>query len=75
MAFAAKDVVNFWSNGYAWGMCEQRSNNDSVDVGLTVYYGELSLSRFELKEYGEISFDKPQTIKAKESGSWHIKAL
>ena len=75
MIFAAVDGVHFWSNGYAWGTCDQRSNNGGVDVQLTVGHGELTLSRFELKEYGEVTFDTPQNIKAKGSASWHIKAL
>ena len=73
MTFAARDGIHFWSNGYAWGTCEQRSNNGSIDVGLTVKHGELNLSRFELKECGEVTFDTPQIIHAKESVSWLIE--
>ena len=73
MTLAPKDGVHFWSNGYAWGTCEQKSNNGGVDVELTVGHGELNLSRFELKEYGEVSFDTAQIIKEKETASWHIK--
>jgi non-lysosomal glucosylceramidase len=73
MIFAAKDGVHFWSNGYAWGTCEQRFENSAVDVGLTVKHGELILNRFALKEYGEVTFDTPQTIQKKESVSWSIE--
>ena len=73
MTFTAKDGVHFWSNGYSWGTCEQRFKNGGVDVGLTVKQGELSLSRFALKEYGEVTFDTPQIIHAKESVSWLIE--
>lgn len=73
MTFTAKDGVYFWSNGYAWGTCEQRFENDSVDVVITVKHGDLSLNRFALKEYGEVTFDTPQKIHAKESASWLIE--
>jgi len=72
MTFAAKNGIHFWSNGYAWGICEQHSNDNSIDVKLKVQYGELILSRLELKGYGDVEFDRVQIIQEKNSVSLTI---
>jgi uncharacterized protein (DUF608 family) len=72
MSFAAKDGRHFWSNGYAWGVCEQRSSAKGVTVKLSVLGGALSLKRFVLTGAGEVVFDRSKTIRRGQLVSFKI---
>jgi non-lysosomal glucosylceramidase len=66
LEFAASDQpsTHFWSNGYAWGTCQQIPNSAGVEVEVRVLYGSLNLRELSLKGCGEITFDAVQTITA-----------
>jgi len=66
MTFAAQDGTFFWSNGYAWGNCSLGRSGGRTHVALSVLHGNLSLSRFVLRGFGEVRFDSPQSVKAGE---------
>ena len=66
MTFAAQDGTFFWSNGYAWGSCSLGRENNDVRVELSVLHGELNLSRFTLRRFGDVQFDKTLLMKAGE---------
>ncbi len=69
MKFAAsrKRVKWFWSNGRAWGTCEQRPGRGGVQVMLNVLHGELSLRKFTLTGCGEVSWGKAKQVGAGQS--------
>jgi hypothetical protein len=73
MTFAAKDGMFFWSNGYAWGSCSLKQSASSMDVELSVLQGELSLSGFTLRGFGQASFEEPLRIKADEIIKFKVK--
>jgi len=62
MTFAARSGSHFWSNGSAWGICRQSSQNGSTSVELEVLSGSVELSRFTLTGANQISFDPPAVI-------------
>jgi len=64
MTFAAQKGTFFWSNGYAWGSCSIKRTTAGMKVELSVLHGELGLSKFILRRFGEIQFDKTLLIKA-----------
>jgi len=64
MTFAAQDSSFFWSNGYAWGICSLEKRKKNVQVELSVLHGQLPLSRFILRQFGDRQFDKTLLIKA-----------
>ncbi|MHC4791120.1 MAG: GH116 family glycosyl hydrolase, partial [Planctomycetota bacterium] len=66
MTFANKNGTFFWSNGYAWGSCSLKIPSKTImtEVELSVLGGELNLSKFTLREFGQKQFDKPMQIKA-----------
>ncbi|GAG22988.1 unnamed protein product [marine sediment metagenome] len=68
MTFAAQDGSFFWSNGYAWGTCSLKKRKKDVQVELSVLYGQLSLSKFVLRNFGNREFDPDESglIKAGE---------
>jgi non-lysosomal glucosylceramidase len=63
MTFAARDGNYFWSNGYAWGSCSLKRSRSDIKVELSVLHGQLHLSRFILRKFGERRFDKILIIK------------
>jgi non-lysosomal glucosylceramidase len=64
MTFAAQDGEFFWSNGYAWGTCSLKKTRKDIKVELSVLHGQLPLSKFILRNFGDIQFDKTLLIKA-----------
>ena len=68
MTFTARDGSFFWSNGYAWGTCSLKKRKKDVQVELSVLYGQLSLSKFVLRNFGNREFDPDESglIKAGE---------
>jgi hypothetical protein len=73
MAFAARDGTHFWSNGYAWGTCAQKTVEGGVEVALAVRGGELVLRRFALTGVGETSWDEATRIEAGARASWKVE--
>jgi hypothetical protein len=73
MAFAAQDGQVFWSTGYAWGTCHQRTIGNGVAVTLQVLYGSLTLQRLELTGAGYVALDVPVTLRQGAGASWHIE--
>jgi len=63
MTFAAKDGRFFWSNGYAWGSCCLKISKKEAKVELSVLHGELTLSKFILRGFGEKQCDPRIQIK------------
>jgi hypothetical protein len=63
MTFAAKDGRFFWSNGYAWGSCCLKISKKEAKVELLVLHGELTLSKFILRGFGEKQCDPRIQIK------------
>jgi len=72
MTFAAKDGTFFWSNGYAWGSCTLERSTRGVEIELSVLQGELTLSRFILRGFGQERFDKVLRIKAGEKAEFNV---
>jgi len=72
MTFAAQEGTFFWSNGYAWGSCSLKKENDKVRVELSVLHGELSLSRLILRRFGDVQFDKERLIKTGEKMTFAV---
>ncbi len=66
MTFTAQDGSWFWSNGYAWGTCHQKTTRDGIEVNLHVLHGTLTLKRLELVSVGEVVMDAPRTIRCGE---------
>jgi non-lysosomal glucosylceramidase len=58
---------DFWSNGYAWGTCEQRPVAGGVEVRLTVLHGALALRRLEVTGAGAADLHEPRRLSAGES--------
>ena len=73
MTFAAKDGTFFWSNGYAWGSCFLKQSAGSMNVELSVLHGELFLSGFTLRGFGQASFEEPMRIKAGELIKFRVR--
>jgi len=69
MSFARADAPAryFWSNGYAWGICQQTPSPEGVDMEVVVLHGELKLKRLVLTDYGEIRFDQGTKAAPEES--------
>jgi non-lysosomal glucosylceramidase len=66
MTFAANEGVYFWSNGDAWGRCQIAKLNNQMTVTLSVLNGQLSLTKFILKDYGKKDFKKHVSINSGE---------
>jgi non-lysosomal glucosylceramidase len=72
ITFAAKDGTFFWSNGYAWGTCSLKRSIGGMKVELSILHGELALSRFVLRGFGERQFDETLLIKAGEKAGFSV---
>jgi uncharacterized protein (DUF608 family) len=72
MTFVAQDGTFFWSNGYAWGSCSLRQSGRGFDVGLSVLHGDLVLSRFILRNFGQMRFDEMLQIKTGEQAKFSV---
>jgi len=66
MTFAPQNGSFFWSNGYAWGNCSLKTGENDVRVELSVLHGELTLSKFILRNFGIHQFDKITSLKAEQ---------
>jgi len=62
-AAAKKPVTWFWSNGSAWGTFSQKKVRADIAVELKVLYGELKLSRLNLRGVGELEFEKLRVLR------------
>jgi hypothetical protein len=62
MVFGSKPGSYFWSNGYAYGNCILSTRGEVVRVELSVLQGDLSLSKFMLRDFGTESFAPAKTI-------------
>jgi len=56
MRMAAREGRWFWSNGYAWGICQVRRTGEEWAVSLEVLGGEVALMGFTLAGAGEADF-------------------
>jgi len=72
MHFGAQEGLHFWSNGYAWGTCEQKANEEGVHIELRVLHGSLRLRRIMIAGVGEVMLEPSQVLEAGASVSWHI---
>ena len=72
MTFAAQEGTFFWSNGYAWGSCSLRHSDEGFDVELSVLHGDLVLSRFILRDFGQMRFDEMLQIKTGEQAKFSV---
>jgi len=66
MTFTPQDGTFFWSNGYAWGTCHMKVDDERGEVRLSVLHGDLALSRFILTDFGEVRFEKMLKLHAGE---------
>jgi uncharacterized protein (DUF608 family) len=76
--FAAteKNSRFFWSNGYAWGIFEQRhKSRNTKNVKISVLYGDLTIKRIILKKFGELELKNPETIIAGKNFKVDIKKI
>jgi len=67
ITFTSKSGKYFWSNGYAWGVCEIENRSKVVNVKFTVLFGTIELKEFRLKDFGIHKFNKPRIINEKET--------
>jgi len=67
MRFAAKEGHHFWSNGYAWGTCEQKSSKSGTTVKLDVLGGTLHLKQFALGDGAAVEIQDAKPFGAGES--------
>ncbi len=67
MAFKAQAGNYFWSNGYAWGICDQMQRGNEMKVKLKVLGGVLRFQHFSLTGMTGISFKSAKVLKAGES--------
>ncbi|HUV93468.1 MAG TPA: GH116 family glycosyl hydrolase, partial [Anaerolineae bacterium] len=74
MTFANKVGTHFWSNGYAWGTCEMRQAQDSMNVTLSVLHGALRLRRFIVTGIGQVGFPDLTEIAPGKSRQFEVRA-
>ncbi len=67
IVFTSKSGKYFWSNGYAWGVCEIESDSKVTNVKFTVLFGAIELKEVRLKNFGIKKFKKPRIIDEKET--------
>jgi hypothetical protein len=70
MRFAAREGRWFWSNGDAWGTCEQRRIEDGTQVTLEVLRGSVGLRQLEVIDVGMVMLDAMVVIQESDSISW-----
>ena len=63
MKFNPLEGKYFWANGYTYGTIKQKKDGDNFTIKLSVL-GEqpLELKKFELRSFGEYSFDEEKCI-------------
>ena len=71
LRFAKSDVPCrwFWSNGDAWGTCEQCPAPAGTEVTVTVLFGTLHLQRLGLAGSAPVDFSEAQKLSAGHSAS------
>ena len=62
MAMVAREGSHFWSNGYSWGVCEQRRDGNVYHVKLSVLGGALRLQHFNLLGAGRVTWKTPRHL-------------
>jgi uncharacterized protein (DUF608 family) len=67
MKFTDQPGKYFWSNGYAWGMCEIEKEGRGYKARLEVLHGKVELDTFQLGEHGAQRFKKTSIIGEGES--------
>jgi uncharacterized protein (DUF608 family) len=72
MTLAPREGTFFWSNGYAWGTCQQHATEEGIHVELEILYGTLQIKRLALTGVGEIALDMPATLREGETVSWLV---
>jgi hypothetical protein len=72
MTFTAKDGTFFWSNGYAWGSCSIKQSTRGKEIELSVLQGELALSKFTLRGFGQVRFDDILHIETDEKATFTV---
>ena len=72
MTLAADEGEHFWSTGYAWGTCSIERSGRKMEGKLAVLHGELTLSSFALRDFGDTRFKEPLTIKAGHEATFTI---
>ena len=75
MQFAATNRFSrvFWSNGYAWGTCQQKPGTNATEVEITVLYGKLQLQHLVITGLGNEKYDSVREIEADQSVTFLIK--
>ena len=73
MTFKPQDGTFFWSNGHAWGTCHIKVDDELAQVKLSVLHGDLTLSRFALKDFGEERFKKILKLSAGEESQFQVE--
>jgi hypothetical protein len=68
--FAAREGSWFWSNGEAWGICEQRGEGDCLRVSIEVLHGSLSVQRLDITGAGALSMADEVTLSEFERATW-----
>jgi len=56
-AAAAEPSTAFWSNGYAWGLFDQRPTGDGIETELSVLHGRILVRRLSLAGAGTVELD------------------
>jgi hypothetical protein len=76
MTFANQDGTFFWSNGYAWGTCTVKTvaETGNTQVDLSVLGGKLELTSFSLRDFGQMQFDEPLQINARQKATFEVTA-
>jgi len=74
LSFARSDGKVFWSTGYGWGTCTQKSARSGVKVQLKVLGGSLELEKFVLAETGALEFKRPRKIREGSSATFTVPA-
>lgn len=63
----------FWSNGSAWGLCEQTPGADQTRVTLTTLFGTLAFQTLALDGFAALTLPETQTIAAGEARTFTLK--
>ncbi|MBM4045182.1 MAG: hypothetical protein FJ279_08715, partial [Planctomycetes bacterium] len=72
-AGALKPSRWFWSNGYAWGTCEQEPTRGVVNVKLAVLHGALRVRQVCIHGLGQVAWGRPRNITAGHTLSFTVK--
>jgi non-lysosomal glucosylceramidase len=74
LALKPREGRFFWSNGYAWGTCSLRPYEREARLELSVDYGELTVARIELEDFGATQLEAPKTIPAGAQAEFRVTA-